>query len=202
MRVFRQSSLATLLLLGLAAPVAHARDSDADAFILECGTSDLPDAAVDSCLERARVLEETNPSARLESLEARLEQRESGYRTFEAAPPGNPPVQSGRSRGMNSSSSDSGQTGLIADAPPRAITNEDNDTANAAPRELPDSELNARGQEAMPESQSQPDQSGETDRPGSHVDPEDEPPIADPPDHASSSDRPVEAPDGPPNEPQ
>src|ERR1700733_7610933 len=43
----------------------------------DCGAVDLAEALVDSCLERARVLDETNPSPDVEVLEAKLEQRAS-----------------------------------------------------------------------------------------------------------------------------
>ena len=43
----------------------------------DCGAVDLAEASVDSCLERARVLDETNPSPDVEVLEAKLEQRAS-----------------------------------------------------------------------------------------------------------------------------
>src|ERR1700719_1585138 len=56
---------------------ASADDGDVAKVISECGAADLPQGAVDSCLERVRVLEETEPSSRLQSLEASLEQRES-----------------------------------------------------------------------------------------------------------------------------
>ena len=57
---------------------ASADDGDVAKIISECGVPDLPQASVDSCLERVRVLEETEPSSQLQTLEASLEQRESG----------------------------------------------------------------------------------------------------------------------------
>lgn len=64
-------------------PLAAAADgSNAAKVISECGAPDLPQASLDSCLERVRVLEETEPSSGLQALEASLEQRES------AGPPG------------------------------------------------------------------------------------------------------------------
>lgn len=60
---------------------ANADDGDVAKLMSECGAADLPQASLDSCLERARVLEETDPSPQLQTLEANLEQRES-------APPG------------------------------------------------------------------------------------------------------------------
>jgi len=57
---------------------ASADDGDVAKAIAECGAPDLAPAAVDSCLERVRVLEETESSSQLQTLEASLEQRESG----------------------------------------------------------------------------------------------------------------------------
>jgi hypothetical protein len=71
---------------------ASADDGEGAKLISECSAADLPQASVDSCLERARVLEETEPSSQLQTLEASLEQRESGRRVrtptaATAAPP-------------------------------------------------------------------------------------------------------------------
>jgi hypothetical protein len=57
---------------------ASADDGDVAKVISECGAPDLPQASVDSCLERVRVLEETQSSSQLQTLEAGLEQREGG----------------------------------------------------------------------------------------------------------------------------
>ena len=57
---------------------ASADESETAKLISECGVADLPQASVDSCLERVRVLEETDPSSQLQTLAATLEQRESG----------------------------------------------------------------------------------------------------------------------------
>lgn len=64
------------LLLG--APVAGADESDAAKVMSECGAQNLPQSSLDSCLERVRVIEETDPSADLQSLEASLERRATG----------------------------------------------------------------------------------------------------------------------------
>jgi len=74
-----QYSLAVLLLASAAVPTAAvARDGDVDAFMSDCGGVDLAPSAIDSCLERARVLDETAPSPEVQSVEASLEQRKSG----------------------------------------------------------------------------------------------------------------------------
>jgi hypothetical protein len=57
---------------------AGADDGEAARLISECSAPDLPQASVDSCLERVRVLEETDASSQLQTLEATLSQRESG----------------------------------------------------------------------------------------------------------------------------
>ncbi|HEY3637046.1 MAG TPA: hypothetical protein VGK90_02760 [Rhizomicrobium sp.] len=77
-----------LLLAAAPAPAALAADDDASKALADCGPADLPDSQVDSCLERVRVLDETNPSPELQSLEAQLEQRETGghRRTATGAP--------------------------------------------------------------------------------------------------------------------
>lgn len=41
----------------------------------DCGRPDLPIDSIDSCLERVRVLSETDPSPQLEALEAQIERR-------------------------------------------------------------------------------------------------------------------------------
>lgn len=77
---------------------ANADDGEAAKLIAECSAADLPQTSLDSCLERVRVLEETDSSPPLQTLEATLEQRASGRpvrtrataapapRTAEAAP--------------------------------------------------------------------------------------------------------------------
>ena len=55
-----------------------AEDTDASRLIAECSASDLPQSSIDSCLERVRVREETDPSSELQSLEATLECDEKG----------------------------------------------------------------------------------------------------------------------------
>jgi hypothetical protein len=66
-------------LIAVAPLTAVADDNDAAKLISECGIPDLPQSSVDSCLERVRILEETEPSPQLQSLEGNLEQRTSGH---------------------------------------------------------------------------------------------------------------------------
>lgn len=58
-----------------------AEDSDASRLVAECSAPDLPQSSIDSCLERVRVREETDPSPELQSLEATLERGEKGGAT-------------------------------------------------------------------------------------------------------------------------
>ena len=77
---------------------ALADDNEIAKLVVECGAEDLPQASLDSCLERVRVLEETDPSAQLQSLEGQLQRRELGRaknaRTeANSAPPSDIPAQ-------------------------------------------------------------------------------------------------------------
>ena len=66
----------TAALLVSAAPVYAAPGDDTPAEVMrDCGGDSLPRDEVSSCLERARVLDQSSPSPELQSLEARLEQR-------------------------------------------------------------------------------------------------------------------------------
>jgi hypothetical protein len=50
-------------------------DDTLQSLLADCGGKDLPADSIDSCLERAHALEETEPSTTLQSLAARLERR-------------------------------------------------------------------------------------------------------------------------------
>jgi hypothetical protein len=88
MMILRSCTCASLALLlsAVAAPPAFAAEDQASAVVADCGAADLPDSQVDTCLERARVLDETDPSPQLQSLEAQLEQRATGKRTASREP--------------------------------------------------------------------------------------------------------------------
>src|ERR1051326_8348238 len=78
----------SLLLVALAIPLGSAscssKSPDSEQAILaDCDRGDLPDSAVDSCLERARVMQETNPSSKLDSLIATLQNWRGGSATTE-----------------------------------------------------------------------------------------------------------------------
>lgn len=66
----------TAFLLASAAPAYAAAGDDTVAEVMrDCGGNSLPRDLVSSCLERARVLDQSDPSPQLESLEAKLEQQ-------------------------------------------------------------------------------------------------------------------------------
>ena len=78
------SSLIALLFTAAALPACAQQDS-LDSVMADCGGA-IPPRLVDSCLERVRVLDETNPSPQLQSLEAQLSRRTDRIRTDEGAP--------------------------------------------------------------------------------------------------------------------
>ena len=74
------------LLLFAGTPAALSAVDSPSVVLSDCGSADLPDSKVDSCLERVRVLDETDPSLQLQSLEAKLEQRAIGGRSASRQP--------------------------------------------------------------------------------------------------------------------
>lgn len=86
-------SVATALLAAACGP-ALAQDDDTTASILrDCGGT-LSGRTLDSCLERARVADQTDPSPDIAALLARLEQQakaEDGTPSASSPPPRNPP---------------------------------------------------------------------------------------------------------------
>jgi hypothetical protein len=88
----------SLLLLGAVIPVGAAcspsNPDTAQAVLADCDRPDLPDSAVDSCLERARVMDETSPSPEMHTLVATLSRRPygqaPGYGTAQEGPPPQP----------------------------------------------------------------------------------------------------------------
>ncbi|HSZ73920.1 MAG TPA: hypothetical protein VK779_03795 [Rhizomicrobium sp.] len=68
-------SIAAMLVAG-AAYAAPAPDSAASV-LHDCSADSLPPDQVDSCLERTRVLDESNPDPKLQSLEVKLSQMEA-----------------------------------------------------------------------------------------------------------------------------
>jgi hypothetical protein len=185
MRVVAYASL-TVLVLAAATSGARARD-DANALQSECGAPDLSASAVDSCLERVRVLEETSPNADLQNLERTLEEREaasgppvgSGRQTLSgAASQGGPPDQYqpySRWAGMRTGAAepDADENGA-RDADARSLDGTDPDEGSAALEGQP---RRASGLDAGPSQQR-------------GVDADDEPPVEDPPDSATPDDNP------------
>jgi hypothetical protein len=88
-------AFAALLVAG-SAYAATAPDS-AESVLHDCNVASLPSEQVDSCLERVRVLDETNPSPALQSLEVKLSQMEAKQPpralSQDAAPPQQDDVQ-------------------------------------------------------------------------------------------------------------
>jgi hypothetical protein len=71
-RVVRRSIFAGLAAVALSGSAAWA-DDDIKTLVADCGGTNVKADDIDSCLERARVLGEDNPSPQLQSLTARLE---------------------------------------------------------------------------------------------------------------------------------
>jgi hypothetical protein len=92
--IFRVSiALFPICVLSLGASAQAAGPDSADAVLADCGGAALPRSAVDSCLERARILDETNPSPQLQSLEAQLSRQAEGRAPAPPAERDGPPPQ-------------------------------------------------------------------------------------------------------------
>lgn len=170
MRMFWHGSMAVLLCVGLPS-AAGAGTDETGAVLSDCNASGLTKADVDMCLERVRILDETNPSPQLESLEAKLEEKKSGVRNLAQSEPPKPlqPLQE----------ETVGQATAVVPPPP-VIDRVEND---AAPSEV------ARREDAYPGPGSLEDRHGSNGASqGSFAD-DDEPPIADPPDDAAPDGR-------------
>ena len=74
-RLSLAGSLTAALLVSAAPAYAADADDTAAEVMRDCGGDSLPRDQVSSCLERARVLDQSSPSPELQSLEAKLEQR-------------------------------------------------------------------------------------------------------------------------------
>lgn len=80
------------VLLAFATPAAGAPGDDTAADVLrDCGRSNLPRDEVSTCLERARLVDLSNPTPEIQSLVARLEQRARNEPEDGAMPPPPPP---------------------------------------------------------------------------------------------------------------
>lgn len=149
---------------------ASAADKETDSVLADCGPSGLSTATVDSCLERIRVLDETNPSPALQSLEAKLEEQKSGPRHDAAA--SGPPRQL---QALQEETVAADPVVVQSPPPPDALM-----ATPAAPTTQP-SESSENPQADSGYSANARPGSSET-APASLMD--DEPPIADPPDDA------------------
>jgi hypothetical protein len=82
----------TAFLLASAVPAFAAPGDDTPAEVMrDCGGASLPRDQVSSCLERARVIDQSDPSAEMESLEAKLEQRVKAEPEDDVGPAPPPP---------------------------------------------------------------------------------------------------------------
>jgi hypothetical protein len=193
-RPFSASLSLALLLFCAPAPSAFAGDGDdATSIMADCGGSDLPASAVDACLERARVLDETDPSAELQSLEARLEERETMPATRGRTNPAAPPQPSNPGSGYEARGSDSGVSepgeGLQPDAA-------EPDRESAATRD-------PRSGDVAGSDNPQPSDNVDSGGPSAEPDlDDDEPPVADPPDSDSPDGRSPEDPAPHPDDPR
>ena len=194
MRPFHAPLALALLLSCALAPSAFAGDGDDAASIMaDCGGSDLPASAVDSCLERARVLDETDPSPQLQSLEAKLEER--------LTVPANP------ARPKRAESP-------LVSAPGSSYDLRGSESAAPESREglQPDAAEPDRGSTAAQESRSGDVAGSDNPPPNDNVDSgapsaapdldDDEPPVEDPPDSDSPDGRSAEDPAPHPDDPQ
>ncbi|HEY6577988.1 MAG TPA: hypothetical protein VIY09_01575 [Rhizomicrobium sp.] len=161
-----------MLLLGLAAPAAFAGDDNDSAVMADCGVADLPAAAIDSCLERVRVLDETEPSPHLQALEARLEERATGQPTRGGAEPDRRPAASG----TDSYGAGAYDSGTAEDAQQPAMAEPDSGATLSTQSPAPlSAEQGAEQEYPAQQPSARQDRSPDADA-------EDEPPIEDPPD--------------------
>jgi hypothetical protein len=192
MRMAWQSLLAILVLSGATSRAsAAAHDNDVAQLMSECGISDLADMAVDSCLERVRVVDETNPSPQLQSLEARLEERKSGKHAGTGHADARPAT--GQPRSDVSDSAPPGMFDNSVEVPSHPVMGEVDEAAPPPGKDLSSpgagpSNVDRSGGASESAPGDVPDFGSGHPEPGADV--EDEPPIADPPDQAYPSDDP------------
>lgn len=151
----------------------------------ECSAPDIPAASVDSCLERVRILEETESSPDLVGLEARLEARVAA----DHEPVGPVPAGSGvvevqpysaapAGAGYGSGSPDQTAAAQSATGVPRSLESEGPPAVPPADAAAGDDGEGA----AIPNDEAPADANATADNPPPDISPDDEPPIADPPD--------------------
>jgi hypothetical protein len=170
---------AVLLVAGAASAAETGADSTA-AVMSECSAP--PQASLDSCLERVRILEETDSAPGLASLEARLETRIAADHEPVGPPPAGRAAVEVRPYATTSAAISAGRDSRPAD--------EADQTATAAPRSLQEEEPmpvvpgdvatdSAEDDSAVPDAVTPPAAADDTPP---YISPDDEPPIADPPD--------------------
>jgi hypothetical protein len=191
MMISRSCSYGFLLLIlsGAVMSPALAADDNAGAVLADCAAPDLPNSAIDSCLERVRVLDETDPSPQLQSLEAQLEQREASPRVARRQPM---PLQDPASPPVSEMAPDNRQPTVVESdhyLPPAAAEPDQN---LPAATEQPATGMPDRS--ARDEQQKSVEAGAE--RPPAGID-DDLPPVADPPDDDSPSDRSSDSADNP-----
>ncbi|HEY2445077.1 MAG TPA: hypothetical protein VGI20_05000 [Rhizomicrobium sp.] len=191
----RTARLSLLPILGLAAAALAlpASAHDTGTLLSECGTADLPDSAVDSCLERVRVADETQPSPQLQSLEAQLVERKSGKHPPMGAPRGMSPQATAQPRSVDSDQSGPGMFDQSVVVPSRPVMGEVDEAAPPPDRDLESpgagpANVDRGGTESDQAPRDVPDFGSGESRSGPDTD--DEPPIADPPDPPPSADDP------------
>lgn len=183
-------------LLASAMPVAAAPGDDTAAEVMrDCGGDSLPRDQVSSCLERARVVDQDNPSAAMESLEAKLEQRvrnEPATSPTPLPPPGDQMGQGSEGPQDQGYGSDNGRDDEDTGPSDRGSDDEDMGPDDQGP---PD-------EDSGPDDQGPPDQGMGPDDRGSQSaapDDDDEPPVDDGEDGYDNSqpDNSYDAPDAP-----
>ena len=128
--------LFSLAMVGAPAVAQNAQgEDDATRILADCGHPGLDSAALDSCLERVRVMEETTPSSQLQSLEADLERRE-----LHSSDPGG--TQNGRNaapppEGEDASAGDSPDTLRRVDAPKPDATDDSSERVGSGSSDKP-----------------------------------------------------------------
>jgi hypothetical protein len=200
-----------LIAAGVVAPVA-ARADDASTVLSDCGAAGLPASQIDSCLERVRVLDETDPSPQLQSLEARLEQQESGRRMASRRP--RQLVSPANSASSNMATESTRNPAVESSRlPPPSESNRDESPLNQSQPDISEAPAGEARQDRsqpdiaeVPAEESRPDESvgREVQRPadaGSDSPPaginDDQPPVADPPDSDTPPDQSSDSSDDP-----
>jgi hypothetical protein len=128
----------SLMLVALAVPVGAAccspKSPDSEQAILaDCDRGDLPDSAVDTCLERARVMQETDSSPKLDSLIATLRDWRGGSAaTGRGTASRDRQANDGSSGGYDNASAGDYDSGYDADS------NSDDQAGDPAPPEAQD----------------------------------------------------------------